>query len=140
MQIVRSTTVPDLIRYQRPVRSSFRSTNFSTDQVASTAQTMFRDIRHCFTSPHWSQRLGQVIGQRSNISSLRWRMLDIHADILKKHGLTADRMKVDLLFFFNLLFPFGSPSASGIEDDHACLIVPTLPFAPTSTRACREVA
>ena len=58
MQIVRSTTVPDLIRYQRPVRSSFRSTIFSADQVASTAQTIFRDIRHGLTSHHWYQILG----------------------------------------------------------------------------------
>ena len=59
-------------------------------------------------------RQGALAGDLKPLS--RKGCLDVN--ILKKHGLTADRVKGDPLFFFNLLFPFGSPSASGIEDDH----------------------
>ena len=42
----------------------------------------------------------------------------LDGDCLKKHGLTADRMKNnDPLFFFQLLFPMQNPSMTGIEND-----------------------
>ena len=42
--------------------------------------------------------------------------LDI--DVLTKHGLTADRVKSDPLFFLHMLLPIMPPSDSGIEDYH----------------------
>ena len=42
----------------------------------------------------------------------------LDADVLRKHGLTADRMAKDPFFFFQLLFPICNPKQSGIKDDH----------------------
>jgi hypothetical protein len=45
------------------------------------------------------------------------RQGSLDGDILRKHGLTAERMMNDPLFFYQLLFPFCVPSKSGIVDD-----------------------
>jgi hypothetical protein len=41
----------------------------------------------------------------------------LDANILRKHGCDADRVRDDPLFFYQLLFPFCPPESSGIEDD-----------------------
>ena len=41
----------------------------------------------------------------------------LDAGLLKKHGLTAERMKRDPLFFLQLLLPICDPSRSGIDND-----------------------
>jgi len=42
----------------------------------------------------------------------------LDADLLKKMGLTRERMVAkDALFFIQLLFPLHDPKHSGIEDD-----------------------
>jgi hypothetical protein len=38
-------------------------------------------------------------------------------DVLKKHGCTADRVRDDPFFFYQLLFTLSPPESSGIEDD-----------------------
>ena len=38
--------------------------------------------------------------------------------VLRKHGLTKQRMHNDPMFFYQLLSPFCAPSDSGISDDH----------------------
>ena len=38
--------------------------------------------------------------------------------MLRKHGLNAEQMCHDPLFFYQLLFPFCAPSDSGVPDDH----------------------
>ena len=40
------------------------------------------------------------------------------ADVLHNYGLTADRMKNDPLFCYQLLFPFCNPSKSEVENDN----------------------
>jgi hypothetical protein len=42
----------------------------------------------------------------------------LDANILRKHGLTPDRMRSDPMFFYQLLFPFCAPSDSDIAHDH----------------------
>ena len=42
----------------------------------------------------------------------------LDANVLRKHGLTAERMRRDPLFFYQLLFPFCAPSDSGVAEDH----------------------
>jgi len=42
--------------------------------------------------------------------------LDIN--VLRKHGLNAERMRHNPLFFYQLLFPFCAPSDSGVADNH----------------------
>lgn len=42
----------------------------------------------------------------------------LDANVLRKHGLTAERMRTDPLFFYQLLFPFCAPADSGVADDH----------------------
>ena len=42
----------------------------------------------------------------------------LDADVLRKHGLSADRMQHDPLFFYQLLFPFCDPTKSEIENDN----------------------
>jgi len=46
------------------------------------------------------------------------RMGCLDVDILKKHGLTAERVCNDPMFFYQLLFPICAPQDSGIDDDH----------------------
>ncbi len=41
----------------------------------------------------------------------------VDVDVLKKHACTADRVKDDSFFFYQLLFPLSPPESSGIEDD-----------------------
>jgi hypothetical protein len=41
----------------------------------------------------------------------------LDADVLKKHECTADRVRDDPFFFYQLLFPLSPPESSGIEDD-----------------------
>lgn len=41
----------------------------------------------------------------------------LDASILRKHGLNSERMRHDPLFFYQLLFPFCSPSDSGVAND-----------------------
>jgi len=41
----------------------------------------------------------------------------LDANILRKHGCDADRVRDNPLFFYQLLFPFSPPESSGIEDD-----------------------
>jgi hypothetical protein len=53
----------------------------------------------------------------SNLKPLsRKGCLDVN--VLKRHGLTAERVRSDPMFFFQLLFPLMSPAESGVEDDH----------------------
>jgi len=55
--------------------------------------------------------------KQGNLKPLSRRgSLDV--DVLRKHGLTADRMTNDPLFFYQLLFPFCDPKKSGVEDDN----------------------
>lgn len=42
----------------------------------------------------------------------------LDANVLRKHGLTAERMRHDPLFFYQLIFPFCAPSDSGVAEDH----------------------
>lgn len=42
----------------------------------------------------------------------------LDAEVLKRHGLTAERVRCDPMFFFQMLFPLMSPSESGVENDH----------------------
>jgi hypothetical protein len=42
----------------------------------------------------------------------------LEANVLRKHGLTAEQMRHDPLFFYQLLFPFCAPSDSGVAEDH----------------------
>jgi hypothetical protein len=43
----------------------------------------------------------------------------LDADVLRKHGLTENRMiEKDALFFYQLLFPISNPKSSGVEGDH----------------------
>ena len=37
--------------------------------------------------------------------------------LLKRHGLTASRVKNDPIFFYQMLFPICHPDESGIEND-----------------------
>jgi len=54
---------------------------------------------------------------RENLKpSSRQGCLDV--DVLRKHGLTADRVANDPLWFFQMLFPFCQPSSSTITDDN----------------------
>ena len=46
------------------------------------------------------------------------RMGCLDVEVLKKHGLTATRMKNDPMFFYQLLLPICNPTESGITDDH----------------------
>ncbi len=46
----------------------------------------------------------------------RKRCLD--ANVLRKHGLNAEQMRHDPLFFYQLLFPFCAPSDSGVAEEH----------------------
>ena len=41
----------------------------------------------------------------------------LDADVLLKHGLSADRMKDDPLFFYQMLFPICDPNKTGILND-----------------------
>ena len=45
------------------------------------------------------------------------RMGRLDIDVLKKHGLTKERLEKDPLFFFQLLLPICNPKLSGIEGD-----------------------
>ena len=42
----------------------------------------------------------------------------LDANMLRKHGLNAEQMRHDPLFFYQLLFPFCAPSDSGVAKDH----------------------
>ena len=42
----------------------------------------------------------------------------LDVDVLKRHGLTANRVRSDPMFFFQMLFPLMSPGESNVEDDH----------------------
>ena len=53
--------------------------------------------------------LARVIGQRSNISNLRWRMLDIHADILKKDWSMPHRFWASTQALPRVVFPNNPP-------------------------------
>ncbi len=46
------------------------------------------------------------------------RMGSLDVDVLKKHGLTAERVRNDPMFFYQMLFPFCNPLESGIANDH----------------------
>jgi len=39
-------------------------------------------------------------------------------DVLKRHGLTAEQVHTDAMFFFQMLFPLMSPAESGVQMDH----------------------
>jgi hypothetical protein len=61
----------------------------------------------------------------------------LDTNVLRKHGLNADRMRNDPLFFYQLLFPFCAPSDSGVADDHRMPFIPTFWCLPTCTRCGR---
>jgi hypothetical protein len=42
----------------------------------------------------------------------------LDVEVLKRHGLTAERVRTDPMFFFQMLFPLMSPGESGVENDH----------------------
>ncbi len=42
----------------------------------------------------------------------------LNANMLRKHGLNAEQMRHDPLFFYQLLFPFCAPSDSGVAGNH----------------------
>jgi hypothetical protein len=46
------------------------------------------------------------------------RMGCLDVEVLKKHGLTAARVRNDPMFFYQMLFPFCNPTESGITADH----------------------
>jgi hypothetical protein len=46
------------------------------------------------------------------------RMGRLDVDVLKKHGLTASRVRNDPMFFYQMLFPFCNPLESGVAEDH----------------------
>jgi hypothetical protein len=51
-----------------------------------------------------------------DLKPLNWRgSLDVN--VLKKHGCTADQVRDDPFFFYQLLFPLSPPESSGIEDN-----------------------
>ncbi len=53
---------------------------------------------------------------QQDLKPLNWRgSLDV--DVLKKHGCTADWVRDDPFFFYQLLFLLSPPESSGIEDD-----------------------
>ncbi len=39
-------------------------------------------------------------------------------EVLRRHGLTADQVHNNLMFFYQMLFPFCNPSEPGVERDH----------------------
>ncbi len=60
------------------------------------------------------KRPGAVFGDLKPKS----RMGCLDVDVLKKHGLTAHRVRYDPMFFYQMLFPFCNPLESGIVNDH----------------------
>jgi hypothetical protein len=62
---------------------------------------------------------------QQDLNPLNWRgSLDM--DVLKKHGCTADWVRDDPFFFYQLLFPLSPPESSGIEDDSQMPYFPML--------------
>jgi hypothetical protein len=59
-------------------------------------------------------RMGATLGNLKPAS--RKGCLDVF--VLRKHGMTKERMLNDPMFFYQLLFPFCAPSDSGVPDDH----------------------
>ncbi len=53
---------------------------------------------------------------QQDLKSLNWRK-SLDVDVFKKHGCTADWVRDDPFFFYQLLFPMSPSESSGIEDD-----------------------
>jgi hypothetical protein len=102
------------IGHYTPTGAQVAPPNSDGSRVVDGWQFYYNGWKHNAFDAKTYTRRGATPGNLKPLS--RAGCLDV--DVLKRHGLTAIRVRDDPLFFFQMLFPIMSPSESGVDHDH----------------------
>ena len=102
------------IGHYTPTGAQVAPPNSDGSRVVDGWQFHYNGWKHNVFDAKTYTRMGATPGNLKPLS--RAGCLDV--DVLKRHGLTAIRVRDDPLFFFQMLFPIMSPSESGVDRDH----------------------